>query len=132
MLTYKEGDNFVSKELSIISQLLSDSKKELDYYKDNFVQSYGIQATEKLWGALAHIIRLNQYLLGYKVPSSHKDNIIYMANLVSGRELTELRNRARKMHQRFYTGNFKYEELQKDYEYTLRKKNDFISKIHAR
>jgi hypothetical protein len=131
ILTYNEGDKFVITELSIINQLLSDSKLELDYYKDNKVKSYGIQATEKLWGALAHMIRLNQYLLGKKIPTKHSENILFMKDLVTDRELLELRKRANKMHQRFYTGNFTYEGIVKDYEYVLRKKNDFMKRLRT-
>jgi len=128
-LTYNEGDIFVNKELSIVNQLITDSKKELDYYKETNTTSFGIQATEKLWGVLAHIIRLNQYLMGYRLPKSHGDNILYMKNLVTEREIIELRKRANKMHRRFYTANFNYVDLIADYNYVLRKKNDYINKI---
>jgi len=128
-LMYKEGDMFVIEELSIINQLISDAKLELDYYKDNKVKSYGIQATEKLWGAIAHIIRLNQHLQGLKIPKSHKDNILYMSNFVTGKELLELRKRANKMHQRFYTGQFDYEDIVKDYDYVVRKKQYLFDKL---
>lgn len=128
-LTYIEGDSFVNKELSIVNQLITDAKKELDYYKDTNTTSFGIQATEKLWGVLAHIIRLNQYLLGYSLPKSHGDNILYMKNLVTEKELQELQKRANKMHKRFYTAEFIYDELIADYNYVLRKKNEYINKI---
>jgi len=131
MLSYKEGDNFVTEELSLINQLLSDAKLELDYYKNNKVKSYGIQATEKLWGVIAHIIRLNQYLQGLKIPKSHKDNLVYMSNFVTGKELQELRKRANLMHKRFYTGDFSYEEISKDYVYVAHKKNYLFSKLRG-
>lgn len=128
-LSYTEGDSFVSKELSTVNQLISDAKKELDYFKETNTSSFGIQATEKLWGVLAHIIRLNQYLMGYQLPKSHNDNLVYMKNLVSQKEIGELRKRANLMHKRFYTGEFSIEVLERDYNYVLRKKNDFINKI---
>ena len=128
-LKYNISDKFVITELSIINQLLSDAKLELDSYKDNKVKSFGIQATEKLWGTLAHIIRLNQYLLGYKIPKSHKDNLLFMSNLTTGQELTELKKRANKMHKRFYTGQFNHLDLIKDYEYVKNKKNLFLKKL---
>lgn len=132
LLSYNEGDSFVVRELSIINQLISDAKMELDYYKENKVLSYGIQASEKLWGTLAHMIRLNQYLLGYKIPKSHRDNIIFMKNMVSEKDLQEMRKRAGKMHKRFYTGSFSYEDLIADYKYVLRKKRELFGKIRKR
>jgi hypothetical protein len=132
MTNYKvinEGDQFIVSELSIINQLISDAKLELDYYKENKVKSYGIQATEKLWGTLAHMIRLNQYLLGYKLPKKHSDNILFISNLVDSREVKELRKRANKMHQRFYTGDFIHDKVYADYVYVLRKKKDFLDKV---
>lgn len=129
LLEYKESDCFVSRELSIINQLITDAKKELDYFKETKTMSFGIQATEKLWGVLAHIIRLNQYLRHEPIPRRHNDNILYLKNLVTERELIELRKRANLMHERFYTGKFNFAQLDLDYNYVLRKKNDFLQKL---
>lgn len=128
----KKDNKFIKKEILIMNNFITDAKKELDYYKDTNTTSFGIQATEKLWGVLAHIIRLNQYLLGYNLPRTHGNNILYMKNLVTERELQELRKRANIMHKRFYTANFNYDSLIADYNYVLRKKNEYINKIKMR
>jgi len=131
-LKRKKDNKFIKKEILIMNNFITDAKKELDYYKDTNTTSFGIQATEKLWGVLAHIIRLNQYLLGYNLPRTHGNNILYMKNLVTERELQELRKRANIMHKRFYTANFNYDSLIADYNYVLRKKNEYINKIKMR
>jgi len=128
--TYKEGDEFVGKELSIIKQLLIDSKKELEHYREYKTTSDGIQACEKLWGALAHSVRLNQYVQGYELPSGHDANILYLSKIgFSEQETRNLRKKANELHKRFYTGNFDIKELEEDYKYVNEKVNQFIRKL---
>jgi len=131
-LYYSETDEFVAKELSIINQLISFSSKELEEYQKTDTESYGIQATEKLWGALAHMVRLSQYLQGAKFPQSHEDNRLYMKELVSAKEEQELVKRADKMHRRFYTGEFDYIGIKKDLDYVRQKKNEFMKRMQVK
>jgi hypothetical protein len=127
--TYQEGDEIVSKELGIIKQLMNDAKIEMEEYAKGSTLSYGIQANEKLWGALAHCIRLNQHVLGYEMPKSHDDNIIYMAKFANTKELKSMRKRANLLHERFYTGKFELSDLRRDYDYVNEKVNEFIRKL---